>query len=292
MSAARFAGAAIAFVLGCAACSGPPDSVPAVVDSAAAAALRAAGARQARRDALGFARSRGRVGTELRRRRELAEAAAERLADRPGRRHCRGLARQHLGLSPPANARRELGRRDAASRDERAGRADQRARPSAALRRTQHGLLRARAVGAQVRPRRQSALGVGRPFRSGLPRRELPRGGRLLLACARARHLRGPQRLRVPRGQRRGRRRASATKRRDLSVGAFVRRRRLAHPEVHGRRHVRLSDRHGRHGRAEQREDRRRAERHAAAVPRRGHERRRRRRTGSTSRTATAIGAS
>ena len=121
-----------------------PRKAAAAPETAAASAPRRWRRRQARRDALGLACSGRRDGTELRRRRELAEAAAERLANRPGRRHRRRLARQHLGLSPPADARRELGGRDAASGDERARRADQRARPSAAVRRAQHGLLRAR----------------------------------------------------------------------------------------------------------------------------------------------------
>ena len=153
------------------------------------------------------------------------------------------------------------------------GVADKRARPSKALRRTQHGLLCPGAVRAQVRPRREPAHGMGRTLRSGLHRRELPRGGRLFLAGARARHLRRPQRLRVHLRQRRGRRVPSAAGVGDLSVGAVVRRR-LAHTEVHGGRDVRLPDRHRRNGRAEQRENRRRAERHAATVPRGGHERR------------------
>ena len=155
--------------------------------------------RHARRDALGVEGSGRRSGAELRGGCELAEAAPERLAHRPGRRNCRGLARQHLGLSPAADARRELGWRDAENGDERPRRADKRARPSKALRRTQHGLLCPGAVRAQVRPRREPAHGMGRTLRSGLPRQELPRGGRLFLAGARARHLRRPQRLRVRR---------------------------------------------------------------------------------------------
>ena len=174
-------------------------------------APRGRSGRKARRDALGVEGSGGRVGAELRGRCELAEAAPEQLAHRPGRRNCRGLARQHLGLSPAADAGRELGRRDAENGDERARCADQRARTSEALRRTQHGLLCPGAVRAQVRPRREPAHGMGRTLRSGLPRRELPRSGRLFLAGARARHLRRPQRLRVRVRQRRGRWVPSAT---------------------------------------------------------------------------------
>ena len=48
---------------------------------------------------------------------------------------------------------------------------------------------------------------------------------------------------------------------------------RLADPEVHARRHVRLSDRHAGHEEAEQQRHQRRDQRHAAAVSGRGHER-------------------
>ncbi len=71
-----------------------------------------------------------------------------------------------------------------------------------AVRRAEHRLLCAGALRAQVRPGRQPARGLGRALRSGLPREELSRSGRLFLAGTRARHLRGSKRLRVRVGQR------------------------------------------------------------------------------------------
>ena len=195
---------------------------------------------------------------ELRGRSGLAEAACEQLANWPNRRHRRRLARQHLGLSPAADLGRELGRRDAQSGDECAGRADQRARASTAVRGPEHGLLHPGAVGAEIRSGRDLARRMGRTVGSGLPREELSRAGRLLLAGARARNFRRPKRLRVPLGEWPRRRSSSAAGHRHVSVGTVVRRR-FARSEIHGGRKVRLPDRHGRHDGTEQREGRRRA---------------------------------
>ena len=69
----------------------------------------------------------------------------------------------------PRSAERELGRGHAESCDERAGCPDQRCRASKAICRPEQGVLRAGAVGAQVRHGREPARRMGRAFRSGLP---------------------------------------------------------------------------------------------------------------------------
>ncbi len=140
---------------------------------------------------------------------------------------------------PRALSTTDSGAQGAAGKDEK-GRADQRARPSAAVRPAVR-VLRPGAVGARVRQGRQPAAGVGRPGRSRLPRKEVPRAGRLHLAGARARHLRRPQRLRLRLRQRPGGATSTASIPWAPNFGND------SHVlKFRSRRHVRLPDRHGR----------------------------------------------
>ena len=202
---------------------------------------RPAQGRRARAAGRSGGRAQRRAG--LRARSGVAQAAAEQLDHRRRRRARRGRARSHLGLPPPARALdHRLRRAGRAGKDEK-GRPISAHRPPAAVR-PAVGVLRAGAVGARVRQGGQPGAGVGRPGRSRLPRKEVPRAGRLHLAGARARHLRRPPGLRLHLRQRPG-----GQLPRPVSLGAELRQR-LAHPEVQGRRHVRLPDRHGRRERA------------------------------------------
>ena len=175
MSTARFV--TVAVVLGsalCSAgCSGPPeDALGDRRRRGSGRAPRGRCGRQARRDALGVEgsrrRSRRRASWSMRagRSRFPTIGALARSAELPWTRTTTSgsiTGRGRWTRARPARCR------ETATNDAR--RADQRARPSKALRRTQHGLLCPGAVRAQVRPRREPAHGMGRTLRSGLPRR-------------------------------------------------------------------------------------------------------------------------
>ena len=154
----------------------------------------------------------------LRARSRVAAAAAAPLGDRRCRRNRRRQARPHLGVPPSAfghfHGQRNAGR----GRQGRQGQSDQRARISAAVWAIER-LLHAGAVGAGVRQSRKTAAGLGRSGRSGLPGNEVPPAGRLLLARARARHLRRSERFRLS---------SPATARRAISTVSIRGRRILA----------------------------------------------------------------
>ena len=134
----------------------------------------------------------------------------------------------------------------AATKDAR--RADQRARTSATLRR-QLGLLRPGAVGARVRQGRESAQAWGGPADPGFLEKK----------CRDADGCNWPARehgIFVDHNDfvymsGNGEAAELVSQAWQVPVGAELRQR-LAHPEVHGGRHVRLSDRHGRREGAEQ----------------------------------------
>ena len=125
----------------------------------------------------------------------------------------------------------------------------------------------------------------GGPGDPGFLRDEMPRAGRLRLACARAWHLRRSERLRLRRRQRPGSQFPWP-----VSLGAELRER-FADPEIQNGRHIRLPDRHGR-----ARRDRTATIRTAASTERPNLSGRPtwswiRRRTSCTSPTVTATGA-